>query len=172
MAEVERPIPGQDDKGYVTVPEGWEFLLMGTDPATGEPAVLCGVTDDGGFHQWAPTEDIVTVCRQALEQAMTPPHLPGHADTAVTPPAAAYVDDDPDRQHGHTWRVTVHNRGHYCTPGPGGECIDHERAADYWDRTNTVEVHGHSLRAGLMRAAALPLAAWMGDHDPQEPDRG
>lgn len=67
-----RPGPGKDEDGYPTVPDGWASVVMGVDtdaPADSPPVVLCGWTDDGYFHQYAPTEAIVTVCVEALQEA-------------------------------------------------------------------------------------------------------
>lgn len=83
----------------------------------------------------------------------------------VSPPDAQYRDDGPDHQHGHTWRITIHSQGHYCTGFP---CTDPERHADYWDRTNTVEVKGSSLPEALERASQLPIRVWLEGEDEQE----
>lgn len=64
------PELGEDEDQYPMVPEGWDFVLLGTDAVTGQTHPIAGVTADGVFVQWATTEEIVTVCRQALEEAM------------------------------------------------------------------------------------------------------
>lgn len=71
-AAPERPAPGTDEDGYPTVPEGWSSVVMGVDtdaPADAPPVVLCGWDAGGTFHQYAPTEAIVTVCVEALQEA-------------------------------------------------------------------------------------------------------
>lgn len=66
-----RPEPGEDDDGFPTLPDGWASVVMGMDPADqdGSTVVLCGWTSAGVFVQYAPTEAIVSVCTQALQEA-------------------------------------------------------------------------------------------------------
>lgn len=64
-----RPTMGEDEDGYPTLPDGWASVVTGVDTeAEGSPiVVLCGWTTAGTFVQYASTEQIVTVCTQALE---------------------------------------------------------------------------------------------------------
>lgn len=61
-----RPVVELDDNGFPLLPEGWESVIMGVDTHTGAPVVLAGWVGDT-FHQYAPTEQIVRVCVDALE---------------------------------------------------------------------------------------------------------
>jgi hypothetical protein len=68
----DRPEPGTDEDGYPAVPEGWSSVVCGIDPGLPDdhaPVVLCGWDAGGTFHQYAPTEAIVTVCVEALQEA-------------------------------------------------------------------------------------------------------
>lgn len=61
-----RPVLELDDDGFPKLPEGWESVIMGVDTHTDKPVVLAGWVGDT-FHQYAPTEQIVRVCVDALE---------------------------------------------------------------------------------------------------------
>ena len=68
---------------------------------------------------------------------------------------------------GHTFRIQVSGRGHSC-----GVITDNPPThsdADWWHDDGTVEIRAHNLRDALLLAAGLPMSAWPGLNDDEEP---
>lgn len=70
----DRPDLTCDEAGHLILPDGWTSVVVGHDPAgeDGDPdVVLAGWDTHGDFWQYAPTEHIIGVCRDAIEAAYT-----------------------------------------------------------------------------------------------------